>query len=152
MGLQKIQQLRETIKKFGNFESATVGNPPAAAALKQIPFQLAIMHAKIADPTSVAREGEVAAAQKYMLPTGFWTTNDATLAYLDGLEKTFQGYSKSRKSAQKKPAAETQPSPAGAPPTAAPETYRHSDGQDYPIRTIRGQRGVVIGSKFYPIQ
>jgi hypothetical protein len=115
-GLSKIAEYRSTVEKFGNWESARLGNPKAAAALDQIPYQLAIMHAKIADPSSVAREGEVAAAQKYMLPSGFWTSNAQTLAALDGLENTFKGYASARKKARGEPAS------AGAAPaaTAAP--------------------------------
>ncbi len=117
-GLAKIREYRDTVKNFGNWESR-FGNSKAKAALEQIPYQLAIMHAKIADPSSVAREGEVAAAQKYMLPSGFWTGNDNTLAALDGLENTFNGYSEARKKARGVSA----PAPAAAaakPAEAAP--------------------------------
>jgi hypothetical protein len=60
------------------------GNAEAVAKLKSLPYQIAIAYAKIVDPASVAREGEVAAAQKYLIPSG-WTmtgkvSNDVTLA------------------------------------------------------------------------
>lgn len=57
--------LEKTVQDFGNFESY---NPEGSAKLRQLNYQMAIAYAKIVDPSSVAREGEVAAAQKYIVP------------------------------------------------------------------------------------
>lgn len=40
--------------------------------MDSIIYQMAVDYAKLVDPTSVAREGEVASAQKYMLPVRNW--------------------------------------------------------------------------------
>ena len=58
-------QLEGAVQKYGNFESM---NPEGSAMIRQLPYEMAIAYAKIVDPSSVAREGEVAAAQKYLVP------------------------------------------------------------------------------------
>lgn len=75
----KLDDLEATVKKHGNWESA-MGDPESQAKLLQYPYAIAINYAKVVDPNSVAREGEVAAAQKYMIPMGFWTRNDLSKA------------------------------------------------------------------------
>jgi hypothetical protein len=75
--LKGLNDLEKTIKEDGNFE---FWNEKSKAKLEQAQYDLAIKYAKIVDPTSVAREGEVAAAQKYMLPLGFGTRNSLSLA------------------------------------------------------------------------
>jgi len=52
----------------------------AAVILSSEPYKLAVEFAKIVDPGSVAREGEVAAAQRYMLKLGLFSSNDVALA------------------------------------------------------------------------
>lgn len=74
--LRYADEFENTIRKFGTFE---VGSPEGSAKLGQLPYQMAIAYAKIVDPASVAREGEVAAAQKYIIPTGLLTRNDTAL-------------------------------------------------------------------------
>jgi len=74
---QQLQDFESTVKRFGNWELA---DPEGRAKLKQLPYQMAISYAKIADPSSVAREGEVQAAQKYLLPSGLMTWNTTTEA------------------------------------------------------------------------
>lgn len=82
--LEQLKELESTVKKYGNFEvaspGATKGAIEASAKLDQLPYKMAITYAKIVDPQSVAREGEVAAAQKYVIPMGLLTGNDKTLA------------------------------------------------------------------------
>ena len=63
--MRMADQLEGAVQKFGNFESM---NPEGSAMIRQIPYEMAIAYAKIVDPSSVAREGEVAAAQKYLVP------------------------------------------------------------------------------------
>lgn len=74
--LRYADEFENTVRKYGTFE---VGSPEGSAKLGQLPYQMAIAYAKIVDPSSVAREGEVAAAQKYIIPTGLLTRNDTAL-------------------------------------------------------------------------
>jgi hypothetical protein len=60
-------ELENTVKKYGNFESI---DPEGSATLKQIPYLFAVSLAKVLDPGSVAREGEVEAARKFAIPMG----------------------------------------------------------------------------------
>jgi hypothetical protein len=66
---------------IGNWESR-FGDPEAAAGLDKEAYELAVAFAKIVDPTSVAREGEVDAAKKYMVPMGFGIPTKVTQAAL----------------------------------------------------------------------
>jgi len=45
---------------------------PEGTEMDSLLYQMAVDYAKLVDPSSVAREGEVAAAQKYMLPIRDW--------------------------------------------------------------------------------
>lgn len=83
----QLQSLRNTIENYGTYESATFGNPEAAAALDQLPYKMAITYSKIVDPQSVAREGEVEAAKKYIVPLGMWANKKQALASIDAQEK-----------------------------------------------------------------
>lgn len=78
--LSAAEDLKSTIDKYGNFE---VISPTGAANLKSIPYQLAIMYAKIMDPGSVAREGEVEAAKKYLIPLGIGVRQSESLAAIN---------------------------------------------------------------------
>jgi hypothetical protein len=60
-------ELEASVEKYGNFESV---DPEGAATLKQIPYLFAVSLAKVLDPGSVAREGEVEAARKFAIPMG----------------------------------------------------------------------------------
>lgn len=62
-------QLTEVIDRSGTYETRFF-NAEDSAALEQIPYLMAISMAKILDPGSVAREGEVAAAKKFLVPLG----------------------------------------------------------------------------------
>jgi hypothetical protein len=84
--LNGIKELKAVVGRSGNYESGTFGNASDATKLHQLSYTLAIQYAKLADPGSVAREGEVAAAQKYLIPVGMGTTNKETLSALDNLE------------------------------------------------------------------
>jgi hypothetical protein len=62
-------ELTKIIDRSDTYETR-FGNTADSAALEQIPYLMAISMAKILDPGSVAREGEVAAAKKYLVPLG----------------------------------------------------------------------------------
>jgi len=60
-------ELENTVKKYGNYETV---DPEGSATLLQIPYLFAVSLAKVLDPGSVAREGEVEAAKKFAIPMG----------------------------------------------------------------------------------
>lgn len=91
----KINELENVVQKHGNWESA-LGDPAAAATLNQAPYELAIAYAKLVDPTSVAREGEVEAAKKYMIQLGLTTPNRVTLEALKNLRQSLLQKASSR--------------------------------------------------------
>lgn len=78
--LSAAEDLKSTIDKYGTFEAIS---PTGAANLNSIPYQLAIMYAKIMDPGSVAREGEVEAAKKYLIPLGMGVRKSVALASIN---------------------------------------------------------------------
>lgn len=71
--LRYADQFENLVDQYGTFE---LMNPRGSALLGQLPLQMAISYAKIVDPSSVAREGEVEVAKRYMLPTGLFTRNE----------------------------------------------------------------------------
>jgi hypothetical protein len=89
--MRNLNQLKEVVSQVGNYESDSMwsffSNSKAAAKLAQDLQDTAIAYAKIVDPTSVAREGEVEAAKKYSIPAGPNISNDVTLAALTEMEK-----------------------------------------------------------------
>lgn len=78
--------LRSTIENYGTFESSTFGSPEASSALNQLPYKMAITYSKIVDPQSVAREGEVEAAKKYIVPLGVFANKKQALASIASQE------------------------------------------------------------------
>jgi hypothetical protein len=60
-------ELENTVQKYGNYETV---DPEGSATLLQIPYLFAVSLAKVLDPGSVAREGEVEAAKKFAIPMG----------------------------------------------------------------------------------
>jgi hypothetical protein len=75
--VQNAEELKELVRKHGTVN--TFGD--VGAKMDSKIYQMAVDYAKMVDPDSVAREGEVAAAQKYMLPfrnSGGLTTRNAT--------------------------------------------------------------------------
>ena len=76
---RQIADLEKAIDRSGTWESR-MGNAEDAASLAALPYKAAITYAKIVDPASVAREGEVEAAKKYLIPLGLWASKDVALA------------------------------------------------------------------------
>ena len=83
----QLRSLKATINSYGTYESALLGNPQAASTLEQLPYKMAITYSKIVDPQSVAREGEVEAAKKYIVPLGLFANKQQALASIDAQEK-----------------------------------------------------------------
>lgn len=82
-----LKELENTIIAHGNVEGP-LGNPKARADLGRLSLDTAIAYAKIVDPESVAREGEVEAGKKYLIPMGYFEKNGTSLEALDGMRKT----------------------------------------------------------------
>lgn len=95
--LSNLQQLEKTVKKSGNFEML---DPTAEAILSQAQYDLAIAYSKIVDPATAAREGEVKAAQKYMLPMGLGTRNSVTMANIKQFKKKIEERIRARQKAK----------------------------------------------------
>ena len=85
--LRFTNQLSDAIKKYGTFE---IASPEGSAQLGQLPYQMAIAYAKTVDPSSVAREGEVSAAQKYLIPIGLTTRNETALKAAEAFKKDIE--------------------------------------------------------------
>lgn len=86
--LQKnAEELKNIIKKYGTAEFTG----SAGSDMDSKIYQMAVDYAKLIDPESVAREGEVAAAQKYMLPIRDWggmaTSNKTAESVIDNYTK-----------------------------------------------------------------
>jgi hypothetical protein len=96
--LVNLQKLEKTVKKKGNFEAI---DTDAASIIDQASYDLAIAYAKIVDPASVAREGEVATAQKYMLKMGMMTRNKRTLSDIKAFRQKIMERVKARTLAKK---------------------------------------------------
>lgn len=60
----RAQKLKDLVDQYGTVAWTGTGGAEMDSAI----YQMAVDFAKLVDPDSVAREGEVAAAQKYMLP------------------------------------------------------------------------------------
>lgn len=99
VGLQSAKNLKSVVKDVGNWETY-LGNQKAKAALESEAYNLAIVYSKIVDPATAAREGEVAAAQKYAIPMGLTVKNSQTLAAIDLYEKKIKEYKEARKRAK----------------------------------------------------
>jgi hypothetical protein len=85
--LNKVAAIAKQIRNEGTWDA--VG--PEAGNLKRDIYDLAINYAKIVDPESVAREGEVAAAQKYMLDVqGFFKRNATAEQAVENMKKSLQ--------------------------------------------------------------
>ncbi len=94
-----LEQLKKVIQDYGNveigmpevFSSSDKGaasghtSNQASALLKSLPYRAAIGYAKVVDPATAAREGEVAAATKYAIPMGIGTPNNVTIAAIDSM-------------------------------------------------------------------
>jgi hypothetical protein len=78
------QQLDEYAKAVDKYGGAEIINEAGSAALGQLGYQTAISNAKISDPSSVAREGEVATAKKFMIPAGWGTRTETTKKAIEG--------------------------------------------------------------------
>lgn len=116
-----LNDLEQTINEKGTFEMGfgTEASKKASAKLDALPYQLAITYAKIVDPNSVAREGEVAAAQKYLLDLGLFSNEGKAKEALTNMRDTIKSYAQARGMAQGKA-----PTPASANPNVQVRTLK----------------------------
>lgn len=95
-----LGELEAAVKRSGTYESAWFGNEEDSATLDSNPYKLAITYAKIVDPASVAREGEVAAAQKYLIELGALSNRGKVLKQISHMKKTIKQYEVARRRQQ----------------------------------------------------
>jgi hypothetical protein len=111
IAMKEATKLENLVKQFGGTE---VWNSRAAARMNQAQYQLAINYAKVVDPESVAREGEVAAAQKYMVPMGMMTRNSVTLESIAAYKEKIREYLKARHTAKQGGSSQDEPAEEAA--------------------------------------
>lgn len=81
--MDNADKLYNIVDEYGTFEATG----PASGQMDSLIYNIAIDYAKIVDPDSVAREGEVAAAEKYMLPVkGLFTKNSTAKTLVKNLK------------------------------------------------------------------
>jgi hypothetical protein len=79
-----LDKLKGLVERVGTFEALG----PESAQMDSLIYQVAVDYAKLVDPESVAREGEVAAAQKYMLPVkGLFVRNSTASSLIDNMKQ-----------------------------------------------------------------
>lgn len=91
-----LNKLEAAVKENGTWESSYMGDEKTASTFDSVPYQLAITYAKIVDPDSVAREGEVAAAQKYLIKLGMFSNKKEALAGIEHYRQSVNGYANTR--------------------------------------------------------
>jgi hypothetical protein len=128
---RNANELYNLIDKYGTYEMTG----PASSMIDSKIYQLAIEYAKLVDPTSVAREGEVATAQKYMLPVkGMFKSNSTAKELINKFKQDAQNALASRESVLRgeKPdvgmAQDTAPGEAIAAPAGGPKVGEAQDG------------------------
>lgn len=108
--LKNLDTLESAIKRSGTFEYSGAGaglvkgksSIEDAATIKSLPYEIAVGVAKILDPASVAREGEVAAAQKFIIPTGISESNDIAIKAIQQLKNRIKDRSSVYQNADQK--------------------------------------------------
>jgi hypothetical protein len=115
-------KLRDLVEKNGTMDLFGA----EGTAMDRLIFEMAIDYAKLVDPDSVAREGEVAAAQKYMLPIrkygGAGMTNATAQQVINDYEQSLDDRLKARQSSKagapkEEPIINTGPEPEKTKPT-----------------------------------
>ena len=84
---ENLKNIRDMISSKGTFEAFGPHNAKLDGAL----YDLAVDYAKLVDPATAAREGEVASAKKYLLPiresNGMGMKNATAIALVDEFQK-----------------------------------------------------------------
>lgn len=128
-----IDDLEKAIDEAGTGEVGVpfASNRKAKAVFEAVPYQLAITYAKLVDPNSVAREGEVEATKKYLLSIGLTSSSEEAKAKLNHLRKTIKRYEVARGSSAR-------PGMAGQAPSKESEwqVKRTKDGKNVKFRLL----------------
>jgi hypothetical protein len=90
-----LNDLEAAVNNGGTYETIA-GNPNTKSVLDSTPYKLAITYAKIVDPASVAREGEVEAAKKFLIPLGPTVPTSIAKAHIDLMRNTIKQYAQER--------------------------------------------------------
>jgi hypothetical protein len=140
-----INDLDQTIVKFGTAETGWGSKEAknASSKLDAIPYQLAITYAKIVDPGSVAREGEVAAAQKYMLNLGAFSSPEKAREALKNMKATIQQYRKARGNTQQAAGIEPVGGKQG-PAAPVPQVRKLNDGSYAKVIQLQNGKWEVV--------
>lgn len=89
--LRNLDELENLVGKVGNYESDSAlspfSDPKAAAQLNQLNYDTAVAYAKIVDPSTAAREGEVESAKKFAIPMGATVSTEATMEAIKHMKK-----------------------------------------------------------------
>jgi hypothetical protein len=105
--VRMADEMEAAVKKYGNYETV---DPQGSAALGQLPYLFSVSLAKVIDPGSVAREGEVEAAKKFAIPMGTTPfsvgfnnrltgpTTETTLAAITGMKARLKAKAEDYKS------------------------------------------------------
>lgn len=130
------EKLKKLVGQYGTME--VFG--PTSSEMDSLIYQMAVDYAKMVDPTSVAREGEVAAAQKYMLPIrnmgGMAYSNETAMKLINNYQKDLEARLANRELARTGDEAYAQPQITPADGQAIAAQYK--DGETK-----------VIGGKTY---
>lgn len=90
---RSLNDLSKLIDQVGAYESTSsfspLSNKAAAGRMKQLIYEAAIAYAKAVDPDSVAREGEVKAAQE-ALSFGLTTSNEAAKSAIANMRASME--------------------------------------------------------------
>lgn len=95
-----LKLLGDTVKKFGTYEAPYIGDQNARSILGQKPQQLAIEFAKLVDPATAAREGEVQNMIDNIMNIGATTSVDQATASITALQDFAQKHSFARELAK----------------------------------------------------
>lgn len=137
MGQNFLNQLEKSVKRSGTWESR-FGETEDAANFDGIPYQLAITYAKIVDPDSVAREGEVAAAQKYLIELGPTASRKKVLEQIKHMRETINSYGETRGAVKGETGS---PASSAAVPKQEVKTFRLPGGKQ--IKGIKLPNGKI---------
>lgn len=98
-----LQSNADKLKGLVNKHGTMAVTGSAGTEMDSAVYQMAVDYAKLVDPESVAREGEVASAKKYMLPFRDWggatTSNETAIQSIENYKKSLDDRLVSRISA-----------------------------------------------------
>lgn len=95
-----LDELAGVVPESGTWEMdnmfAVLSDRKNAAKLKNLPTQFAQVYAKIVDPETAAREGEVELAKKFLSDFGAFTSSEAAMESIAHMKQSVQQYAQAR--------------------------------------------------------